>query len=142
MDAVASTGVTGSLISSSFFEFGGEESNVISATSYPSGSTNDTCHPDTAIFSVDSANLVGTYALSGMLKSESGATVTASLVNLTDGSPDTALVSITSTSAVGELQTSTTITFAAAGATKEYAIKTKVSANSGFAWGLSLTKTS
>lgn len=141
VDPVASTGLSVASIGSSFFAFLGEEEARISNTSYNAGTLYSTCHPDTVFFSVDSSNLVGTYALSGMLKATTG-TVTASLVNLTDGSPDTPLRSITSTSTIGEIQTSAAITFASGGSVKTYAIKTIVTTGSGYAWGLFLKKLS
>ena len=79
-----------------------------------------------------------------MLLTPSGShAATAALVNLTDGSPDTALVTISSTSTTGELVTSGAVTFASSGATKNYGIKLK-SANAASyvqAWGLELVRT-
>lgn len=141
VDPVASTGLSAASIGSNFFEFLGEEEARISNTTYNTGTAYTACHPDTVFFSIDSANLVGTYALSGMLKATTG-TVTASIVNLSDGTPDTPLRSITSTSTAGELQTSAAITFAAGGTVKTYAIKTIVTSGSGYAWGLFLKKLS
>ena len=68
---------------------------------------------------------------------------TAALVNLSDGSPETEIVTITSTNTTGEIVTSSAITFATAGATKNYGVKLK-SANSATyvtAWGLELVRT-
>jgi len=139
-DGVSSTGLSTTQIGSMFYALGGEQETVITDTVYPSGATFDKCVPDTRFFSIDSANLVGTYALSAMLKSVGGATITLSLVNLTDGAPDTPIVSITSTSAIGEPQTSVAITFATGGSSKNYALKAIVSANSGSAWEAGIVK--
>ncbi len=139
-DGVASTGLATTQIGSAFYYMGAEQETVITDTVYQSGATFDKCVPDTRFFPIDSANLVGTYALSAMMKSIGGATVTLSLVNLTDGAPDTPIVSITSTSALGELQTSTAITFAAGGSSKSYALKAITSANSGSVWAAQIIK--
>lgn len=123
------------------FSFGGDSTSPITATSYPSGTSFDKCHAGTALLSLDSGILAaGTYKLEGMILGV-GATVTAALVNLSDGSPDTALVTISSASTTGARVISAAITFAAAGAAKSYAIKVKVDAGSGFVWGLKLTRT-
>lgn len=119
--------------------FLGDPTSPISATSYPSGSTFDKCHAGTVILPIDSANLSGTYELGGMLLA-SGGTVTAALVNLSDGAPDTPLVTITGGSVTGSYVQSGAITFAAPGVAKNYAIKVKVSAGVGQAWGIVLAK--
>jgi hypothetical protein len=71
-----------------------------------------------------------------------GGTVTAALVNLSDGSPDTPIVTIAGSSATGDRQVSSSITFAGSGAAKNYGIKVKVSAGSGRAWMFRLVRTS
>lgn len=141
VDGVASTALASATIGGVLFTFGGEEETPIVDTSYPSGTTYDKCHADTAFFSVDSSNLVGTYALAGQMKVTGGGTVSAALMNLSDGTPDTALVAITSTSSVGERQVSSGITWATGGTAKTYAIKVKVTAGVGYAWSLSLVRT-
>lgn len=141
VDTVASTALASSNLGGSIFEFGGDPTSPITVTSLPSGTTYDKCHAGTAWFYEDSANLVGTYALECMLYSVGGVTVTASLVNLSDGTPDTPLVSVTSTSSTGERQRSSGITFATGGSSKTYAIKTKVSGGTGMVWACSLIRT-
>lgn len=126
------------------YTFGGDSTSPIEATSYPAGATIDKTHAGTAIFRLNTTNLpAGTYVLEGMLLAIGG-TVSASIVNLSDGAPDVPLTNatITSTSATGELVVGALgITFAVAGANKDYAIKTKVSAGLGFAWGIKLRRT-
>lgn len=142
-DNVAATnlGQTGGL--GEVFVFGGDTATPIVATAYPSGTTFDKLHAGTSVYSVDSAQLGGVYELRGMLLSGDGVvTVTAAIVDLSDGAPDTPLATITSTSATGALVSSGTIAFAAPGAAKNYGIKVKVSAGNGFAWGLKLVRVS
>lgn len=143
IDGVASTGLSQSIvgIGGVVKDFEGSEYTPITATSYPSGTAFTTCHADTSWISIDSSLLVGTFALSGMIYSESAITTTAALVNLSDGSPDTPIATIASTSTTGALVQSSAVSFAAAGTAKTYAIKTKVSGGRGFAWGISLVRT-
>lgn len=123
--------------------FGTEERSV-NDTSYAAGTTADKLSPTTKILPLDSANATGTWALRGMLKTGNAShEATAGLVNLSDGSPNTALVEITSTSTTGEIKTSGAITFASGGSVKNYGVKLK-SANSATyvtAWGLELVRT-
>lgn len=139
-DGVASTGLSSAQVGSAFFPFAGEQETVITDTSYPSGTSFDKCVPSSAWFSIDSANLVGTYGLSAMMKSDGGITTSVSLVNLSDGAPDTPIVTLTSTSATGERQVSSAITFASGGAAKVYAIKAIVSSGVGYVWSVNLVK--
>ena len=79
-----------------------------------------------------------------MLKTSNGShAATAALVNLSDGSPETAIVTISSTNTTGEIVTSSAITFATAGATKNYGVKLKSAHTSAYvtAWGLELVRT-
>lgn len=122
------------------YTLGGDYSSAITATSYPSGAGADKLHVGSGIYSVDSADLPGTYALQAMLIGNGG-TMTVALVNISDGAPDTPLVTITSTSTTGELKTSTAVTFATSGATKSYGIKSKVSAGYGLAWTAKIVRT-
>jgi hypothetical protein len=130
------------------FVFGGSPDTPIVATSYPSGTGFDKCHAGTAFYSLDTLNLTaGVYKLEAMmLCSNVAVTVTAAIVNLTDGSPDTPIGTISSGSVTGERQVSSSLTLAAGGAAKTYAIKTKVSSASsglfGFVWGAKLIRTS
>lgn len=118
---------------------GGASESPVTATAYPVGSGFDKCHAGTVLWAIDSAVLFGTYALQGMLIG-SGGTITVALVNLTDGSPETPIASLTSANAAGELVESSPITFATGGAAKTYGIKVKVSAGHGYAWGLSIVR--
>ena len=140
-DNIASTGLAGSSTDLTVQPLYGDGTSPISATSYPSGTTYAELQVGTLIFNIDSASLVGDYALECMMLG-SGGTVSAALMNLSDGSPDTALVTISSASSVGERQISSTITFAASGSAKNYGVKTKVSAGVGFVWACGIKKTS
>lgn len=122
---------------------GGDPDHQVTVTSYPSGTTGDTIHKGSRILNLDSANLAsgGTFRLEAMLRGEDGGTATLGLMNLTDGAPDTALVEISSSSTVGARQQSGAITFPAGGAAKNYAIKVKVNAGAGYAYGLTLVRT-
>lgn len=141
-DPVASTGLSNTSIGSVLFVFGGEESSPITATSIPSGATYDKCHADTAWFSIDSAALIGTYALQAQMKSIGGITTSLYLVNLTDGSPNAPIATVTSVSATGDRQQTGPITFASAGAAKTYGIKSSVSSGVGFGWLVQLIRLS
>lgn len=124
-------------------EFGGSAGNPTTNASYPTGATFDKLSPNTDVVVFDSANLpAGTYKLQAMLAVDNVAnTVTLGFFNLTDGSPNTPLVEITSTSATGAQVTSGSITLAAGGAAKTYGVKVKVSAGQGWAWGVRLIRT-
>lgn len=141
VDGVASTGLSQSIVGVGGIvkHFGGSELSPIVVTSYPSGTTFDLCHPDTDWLTIDSALLIGTFVLNGMLLCNGG-TITAGIFNLSDGAPDTPLATIASSSTTGADVTSTAITFATAGTPKIYAIKAKVSAGAGCAWGLNLVR--
>jgi len=139
-DVVAAVGA-GSAGLGSVFEFGGFGSSPITVTSYPSGATFDFLHPGTAVYPKDSTDLIGTYVLQATGVMVTSGTLTVALVNLSDGSPDTPIATCTITSLTGEVATSAAITFGAAGVAKNYGIKCKVSANSGYAWGAKLVRT-
>jgi hypothetical protein len=139
-DPVGSVGLVTSGVLTEF-SFFGDSTSPITATAYPSGATFAACHAGTAIFSVDSATLAaGTYAIKGMLFNVVADLVTAALVNLSDGSPDTPIATLSSSSAIGESVTSGAITFATGGSVKNYGIKTKVASGAGFAWAFQLVK--
>ena len=125
----------------SIFEFGGFGSSPVTRTTYDSGATFDHLHPGTAVYPKDSTDLIGTYVLQVTGLMVTAGTLTVALVNLSDGSPDTPIATCTITSLTGEVATSAAITFGAAGVSKNYGIKTKVSANSGYAWGSKLVRT-
>jgi len=139
-DPVTSVGLSTSGGVGTVFTFGGDSASPITSTTYPSGATVDKCHAGTGLLLLDSATLAGTYKLQGMLLAQFGDVVTVALVNLTDGAPDTPLVTLTSVSTTGEVVTSSAITFASPGVTKTYGIKAKTAAGSGFAWGVQLVK--
>lgn len=140
-DNVTSTGAGAAGGLGEIFSFGGDPNAGITTTSYPSGATFDMLHPGTAVFSEDSANLVGTYVIQATGKQDTSGTLTVAIVNLSDGAPDTPLATLTITSLTGALGTSGAITFGAAGVAKSYGIKSKVSANTGFAYGIHLVRT-
>jgi len=122
------------------FDFGGQSNSPITATSYAAGATFDKLHPGTAVFYEDSANLSGTYKLQVTGLQDVAGTLTVAIVDLDDGAPDTPLATATITSLTGAIGTSGAITFAAAGASKNYGIKCKTSANTGYAWGIKLIR--
>jgi hypothetical protein len=124
--------------------FFGDASQSVNDTSYASGATADKLAPGTKILPLDSADVSGTWAVRGMLLTESGShAASAALVNLSDGSPDTAIVTITSTSTTGAVITSGAVTFATSGATKNYGIKLKSANASSYVqgWGFELVRT-
>lgn len=121
---------------------GGSPALGTTDAAYPAGATLDKILFGTCVASIDSVNASGTWVLRGMLRSDSGVSaVTAALVNLSDGAPNTPLVEITSASAIGQLVTSAQIAFAAGGVGKDYAVKLKVAAGFGQAWDLELVRT-
>lgn len=126
----------------SIFFLAGNSDSPVTVTAYPAGATVDKTHAGTAVYHEDAANIpAGTYVLEGMLQSiAGGATLTAALVNLTDGAPDTPLVTIASASTTGARVQSSPITFAVAGASKDYGIKTKVDTGGGLGWGFDLRR--
>lgn len=138
-DQIPSPGLLSSTIGQGLTMFGDPTSPVV-VVAYPVGTTYDTMHAGTVILPIDSGNLSGTFALRGMLRGAGGGTITAALVNLSDGQPNTAMVTIASADANGQSQTSVGITFPAAGATKNYGVKTKMDLGTGWAWGCELVK--
>lgn len=123
------------------FDFAGDPNAGITNTTYPAGATFDKLHPGTAVFAEDGANLSGTYVLQATGRMDTSGTLTVAIVDLTSGSPDTPLATLTITSLTGAVATSGAITFGAAGISRQYGIKTLVSANTGFAYGIHLMKT-
>lgn len=141
-DNIPSTGLASVTVGSTVNWLGGDPNSPITATAIPSGTTFDKCAAGSSWVFIDSANLAGTFALEGMMLASAG-TVTASLVNLTDGAPDTPLVSISSTSTTGDRQRSTAITFASGGSSKVYALKSWHSTGApdyGLVWGCNLMR--
>ena len=142
-DNVQSLTLQQSVIGENLPLFGTEERSV-NDTSYPSGITADKLSPTTKILPIDSANATGTWALRAMLKTSNGShAATLALVNLSDGSPETAIVEITSTNTTGEIKTSGAITFPAGGSVKNLATKLKSAHTSAYvtAWGIELVRT-
>ncbi len=138
-DHIQATQLSQSLVGETKF-LGGSPAIVIADSAYPSGSTGNTLAPGTVRLPLDSGDLTGAWQLRGMLRTEGG-TVTAALVNLTDG-PNTTLVTISSTSTTGAQVTSGTITFAAPGTAKDYAVKLQVSGGHyAWGWGFELIRT-
>lgn len=128
------------------FSFGGDSDSPITATAYAAGATLDKTHPGTGVYHQDAADIpAGTYVLEGILLGIGGATLTAALVNLSDGAPDTPLVEIAGASATGaRVQGANPIVFAAPGSAKDYAIKSKVDAGAGhggLGWAFKLRRT-
>lgn len=141
IDPIASTALNASGLSGGMFSFGGDDYYPVTPTSLPSGTTVATIHPGSTFWTVDSTNLVGDFVLQGMLKAGTGETITASLVNLSQGSPDTPIVSISSSSTAGELQVSSVITFAAGGTARTYAVKTKTATGvASYGWAFQIVR--
>lgn len=122
------------------FSFEGSAQAAVTATTFPTGSSYTALHPGTAVFLADSTTLTGTYTFEATGLMDTGGTLTVALMDLDSGAPDTPLAQLTITSLTGETRSSGTITFGAPGSVKRYGIKTKVSANTGFAWGISLVR--
>lgn len=142
VDPVASVAVgAGGTGLGQVFSFGGIQDAGITVTSYPSGTSFATLHPGTAVFPEDSNNLVGTYVIRATGRMDTSGTLTLAIVDLDSGAPDTPLATATFTSLTGEVATSGTITFGAGGTVRKYGIKSKVSANTGFGWGVALVRT-
>lgn len=142
-DSVPATSITnsGSSVAIETFYFGGDITAPIVATDYPTGTGYDKLHAGTSFYRVDSANLVGTYAIQAMLMGSGGGAVSVAIVNLTDA-PDAPLAVCSSDDPLGALITSSDITFAAGGVVKTYGIKAMVDQGAGFAWAIRLVRTS
>lgn len=139
-DNVGAVGLQSASLGQGFALYGDPTSPVVQVA-YPSGATYDKLQAGTAILKLDSGNLNGTYGLQGMLRG-AGGTITAGLFNLSDGSPDVAMIEISSNDANGVPVVSAGITFPAAGSTKSYGVKTKVSAGTGWGWAFALVRLS
>lgn len=123
------------------FVFCSNSASLVTNTTYTSGATFDKLQAGSSVWSIDSATLTGTYVLEVVGVQNTSGTLTVALVNITDGAPDTPIATCAITSTTGERVVSTAITFAAGGAAKQYGIKAKVSANSGFVIGARITRT-
>jgi len=146
VDPVTPTGASASGVGSSLgevFVFGGDQAVGVATASYPTGATFDKLHAGTGVYPLNSASLMaGTYILQGCAKSLPDGTATVGLVNLTDGAPNTPLAEYTVASDTGAIGSSGAITFAAAGATKQYGIKVHTSGGSvtAFSWGIRIMR--
>ena len=147
-DDIASDGLGGggagggTGVDSAVFQFGGESSTPVTENSYPVGPEVAKLHAGTAVMDVDSANLIGSYAVQAMMAVDDATTVLElALVNLSDGDPDTPMVAIQSSSVDGERKTSNAIVFPLSGAVKSYGIKAKCSEPAGYAWMIKLVRT-
>lgn len=142
MDPVTSTAVGSSTGIGAQFSFGGNSAALVSDTDYPTGATFDKLHPGTAVLSVDSNNLTGTYAIQATGLKDNSETLTVGIFNLSDGTPDTPLATLAITSLTGEVATSGSIAFATGGIVKKYGIKAKAGGDyGGYAWGIQLIRT-
>ncbi len=141
MDPVTAVGAGSSGLGEAFV-FGGQSSFPVTSIMLIGGATYDKLQPGTAVFTEDSANLTGTYILRATgLVSGGGVTLVVALVNLSDGAPDTPLATLTITSTTGEVANSTAISWGLPGTVKQYGIKTYVTGNEGYCWGITLIKT-
>lgn len=117
--------------------FGGSAIAPTTNAAYPSGSSSDKLAPDSDLLVLPSGTPDGTFKLEAVLATDGGGTVTLALVNLTDA-PDTPVVEISSTSATGARQQSSSVSLTAS---KTYGVKVKVGAGNGWAWGIRLART-
>lgn len=122
------------------FNFLGDAASPVTATNYPSGAGFGALHAGTAIYEIDTATLTGDYVLSGMLKASAGESITAAVVNLSDGSPDVPIATITTTDVDGVPRESGIITLPSGGTVKRLGIKIKVSGGAGFGWAFGLKR--
>lgn len=123
------------------FDFGSASSSPITQTSYTSGATFDKIQPGSSVWNVDPATLTGTYVLEAQGVQDTSGTLTIALMNLSDGAPDTPIATVAVTSTTGARGQSSAIVFPAGGAAKNFGIKAKVSANTGFVVGARIVRT-
>lgn len=123
------------------FVFGSNSTAAITATSYPSGATFDFLQPGSVPWRTNPALLTGMHILEVVGVQRTAGTLSVALVNLTDGAPDTPIATATITSLTGEVAQSSVITFPASSSLRNFGIKSKVSANSGFVIGARIVKT-
>lgn len=123
------------------YDFNANSAASVTNTSYVSGAGFDKCHPGSSPWSVDPGMLTGTYVLELTGVQVTSGTLTLAIVNLTDGAPDTPLATATLTSTTGATARSAAITFPAPGSVRDFGIKAKVSANSGYVIGARIVKT-
>lgn len=123
------------------FVFCSNSASLVTDTSYVSGATLDKIQPGSVPWRVDPSVLSGTYVLEAVGVQNTAGTLTVAVVNLTDGAPDTPIATATFTSATGAIAQSGAITFPMGGSDKDFAIKAKVSANSGYVIGARIVRT-
>lgn len=127
-----------------FFNFGGAGNSPITAAAYFTGSTLQTLHPGSAMWNVDTLNIPpGNYKVEGDGIQTSGTNFTCGLMNLSDGAPDTPLVTMVFTSTTGERILSNGVTLATGGSAKNYGIKClKTGGGTGYGWGFKIVRVS
>jgi hypothetical protein len=123
------------------FVFGSASSSPVTQTTYNSGASFATLQPGSSVWQVDPATLTGTYVIEATGVQDTAGTLSVAIVNLTDGAPDTPLATAEIDSLTGEVATSGDITFPAGGAVKQFGIKAKVTANTGFVIGVRVIRT-
>ncbi len=123
------------------FEFGSNSTAPVTQTTYDSGATYDKIQPGSSVWIVDPATLTGTYVLEAQGVQDTSGTLTVALVNLSGGSPDTPIATVAITSLTGQVAQSSAIVFPAGGADVTFAIKPKVSANTGFVVAARIVRT-
>lgn len=126
-DNVPSTAVATVGLGQPVFIFGGDQSYEYANTGYEAGAGFDKIAFGSAVWLIDSADLSGTFVLEANVVSPLAGTITIALFNLTDAE-DTAVTGSEvsgAASTTGERIRSGSITFAATGATKSYAVKVK-----------------
>jgi hypothetical protein len=139
--AVTTKSVQDNMLAGEIHFFGGDQGEAVADAAYPAGDV-IAVHPGTNEWRVDKAHLTGTYKLEAMVKADaSGGIVTVELYNLTDAAGIASSEAAGTGSTTGERAISGAITFPAAGTTKRYGIKVKVSAGMGFCWGVRLVRT-
>lgn len=132
----------------SVVELGGDANTYSTGNAYPAGATLDKIVNSSGTWLIDSADLEGgTFALEGHVKvTAGGITPTIGLFNLSDGAPNTVLVgsevSGSAGNTTGERIRSGAITFPAAGAAKQLAVKVKTdnAAGEALVWGLRIVR--
>ncbi len=139
VDPVAPTN-TGTSGMSDVFVFCANSAALITNTTITSGATVDKLQPGSSVWGVDPDTLAGTYQLEITGVQNTAGTLSVSVVNLSDGSPDVPLATASLTSTTGARAVSGPITFPSGGSTKLLGIKALVSANSGFVIGARITR--
>lgn len=123
------------------YDFNANSAASVINTSYVSGAGFDKCHPGSSPWNVNPGTLAGAYVLEFTGVQVTSGTLTLAVVNLTDGAPDTPIATATVTSLTGATARSSAITFPASGSARDFGIKAKVSANSGYIIGARIVKT-